>query len=159
MRKNMDPVDRALESLRGREWPVNQLDPQLENKLMRSFESHKTVPLFRGHRVLFPVLGLLLVAGVSFAATGGIALIQSWFVTVTVDGQTETHEVAANEDGGATFSVPLPPASGDTRIVEIELDSDELPPLDGQKTVSVNLSAAGEEADITITPLDATPDE
>lgn len=154
MRNNIDPVDRALESLRGREWPEVKLDPELENKLMHRFDNRNTTAFLSRHRVLVSALALMLVVGVSFAAAGGVALVRSWFVTVTVDGQTETHEVAPNEDGSATVTVPLPESKDGLRVVEMTVDSGELPAGDGSQSMSVSVSTDGDEAEVTITPED-----
>jgi hypothetical protein len=152
VRNDLDPVDRALESLGGRQWPGYQPNTQLESKLMRSFDTQKTASFVARHRVLVPALALLLVASVGFAAAGGIELVRSWFITVTVDGVTTTHEVVPNPDGSATVTIPLPPAEGEQRIVEMSIESGAADFPEGTKTVSVALSAGGDEAEVTITP-------
>ena len=119
---------------------------------MRSFDTKRPASFVARHRVLVPALALLLVASVGFAAAGGIELVRSWFITVTIDGVTETHEVVPNEDGSATVTIPLPPADGDLRVVEMSIEGGEAPVPEGTKTVSVSLSAAGDEAQVTITP-------
>jgi hypothetical protein len=156
VRPDNDPVDRALESLGGRHWPSSQFNMQLESKLMRNHNTSNSASFLSRHRVLVPALAVLLVASVAFGAAGGIELVRSWFITVTIDGESQTHAVEPNPDGSATLTIPLPPANGDVRV--IELSGDAPADMDGQ-TVSVSLSADGDEAEVTITPGAIEPEE
>ena len=103
--READPVDRALQSLGGRHWPGETHNPQLENQLMRAFETHKPASLISRHRVLIPVLAVLVFGSVAFAAAGGIEYVRSLFITVSVNGEVvDTSEVVLDENGRGTFT-------------------------------------------------------
>ena len=81
MKREFDPVDSALRSLGGQDWPGPDYDPKLEDKLMSSFDSHtpKTPRRFariRQHPVIAASIAILLVGSVSFAAASGTEVVQ-----------------------------------------------------------------------------------
>jgi hypothetical protein len=107
MGTHMDPVDDALQSLVGRQWPGANHNPELEQRLMQNFENPPPVSLLARHKILVSVLAVLLLAGVSFAAAGGVELIRSWFLTIQVNG-TVVHsgEIQVDEHGQDTLTLP-----------------------------------------------------
>ena len=117
---------------------------------MQSFETNRSVPAFYRHRLMIPALAVVLLAGVAFVAAGGVEWVQSWFVTTTVNGEVvDTQEVIPNEDGSATFNIPVGPPTDGENVVELAISGDGAP-AGGQKTVNVTLS--GDEAQIEIKP-------
>jgi len=140
MSSPVDPVEDALRSIGGRNWPGDDYNHNLENRLMREFNTRSTTTSFLArHRVLLPALAVLIVAGVGFAATGGIAMIQSWFVTVSVDGEElGTQEVTLNPDGSAVFEVPFDHVGEGPHTIELAVEGEGYDG-DGQKTVNVTL--------------------
>jgi hypothetical protein len=149
MHKDSDAVDRALQSLADQQWPGDSYDDQLESKLMQAYETNRSVPAFYRHRLLIPALALVLVASVGFVSFGGVALVKSWFVTTTINGQVvDVREVVPNEDGSATFNVPVSAKDGEN-TVELSIEGDGSP-TGGQKTVTVTLT--DDEAQVEITP-------
>ena len=74
MGERIDPVDRALSSLGGREWPGTNLNPELEYRLMESFENHPRASLLARHRVLTALLAVLILGSAGLAAAGGVEL-------------------------------------------------------------------------------------
>lgn len=153
MQTPSDPVDRALASLAGRAWPGGTHNTQLESTLMRSFVDHRPAPFLARHRVLVPTLVVLLVAGVAFAAAGGLELVKGWFITTSINGQVvDQRTVVPNDDGSVTFTVPAAPRQdGEPAVVEMTLQDD-----DGDatttKVVNVTVATNGEEAEVTVTP-------
>lgn len=137
MSRPADEVDRALESLGGRMWPGDPIDPKLESELMSRFDNASQPSLFARHRVLVPVIGVLIAASVGFA---GVAIVQSWLVTTTVDGEVVgTQEVLVSEDGQASFTVPIPELEEGTHVVELEIDGESYDADGTQKTIEVTL--------------------
>jgi hypothetical protein len=105
----MDPLDSALESLRGRRWPGDQHNTQLKDKLMQQFHTRPSSSRFGRHGALLTALALVVLAGVGFAAAGGVEIVRGWFMTVTVevDGEVVTVEdVVLDEQGKATIALP-----------------------------------------------------
>ena len=150
MHKELDPVDRALQSLAGRQWPGDSYDLQLERTLMQSFETSSSVPACYRHRLMIPALAVVLLAGVAFVAAGGVELVRSWFVTTTFNGEVVgTQEVIPNEDGSATFNIPVGPPKDGENVIELAIEGDGVP-TGGQKTVNVTLN--GDDAQVEIKP-------
>jgi|WetSurMetagenome_2_1015567.scaffolds.fasta_scaffold148726_2 hypothetical protein len=155
MESPIDPVERVLESLGGRQWPGNHHNPQLESMLMRSFGENRSRSFVARHRVLVPMLAVLLVAGVAFAAAGGIGLVRSWFVTVTVNGQVvDQRTVVANEDGTATFISTVPTSSGGEATISTTITGDG---TNGDKTVHMTVESDGQDVKGTVTVQDDQP--
>jgi hypothetical protein len=148
-----DPVDRALASLAGRSWPGDQHNPQLEQQLMQNFATHSSASFLSRHRVLVPALIVLLVGGAAFAATGGYALVKSWFVTISVDGQV-IHEgnVQTDERGNASFVVSLPGQPADGKMT-LTMTGEGNP--DHPETTVVTMTSEGDgQARVTIKPAE-----
>ncbi|MHC4609068.1 MAG: hypothetical protein ACYS7M_01820, partial [Planctomycetota bacterium] len=72
MQNQMDPLDSALESLRGRRWPGDQHNSQLKDKLMQQFHTRQSSSRLGRHGALLTALALVVLAGVGFAAAGGV---------------------------------------------------------------------------------------
>ncbi len=161
MQNDTDPVDRALASLAGRTWPGSHENAQLENKLMRSFNTNSTTSFAARHRVLLSAIVLLLVVGVGFAAAGGIELIRSWLVTTSINGEVvDVQEVVPNEDGSASFTIQVPDIEGDTAEIGMSIEGEGYDP-GGYKTLNIALDG-GEvpgEAHVTITTQPEEDDE
>jgi hypothetical protein len=116
---------------------------------MQSYETNSPVPAFYRHRLLIPALALVLIASVGFVSFGGVAMVKSWFVTTTINGQVvDVREVVPKEDGSATFNVPVSTKDGEN-VVELSIEGDGAP-TDGPRTVNVTLT--GENAQVEITP-------
>lgn len=109
MSKQTDPVHGVLQSLAGRSWPGANHNPKLETQLMQAFDhNQQTVPFLLRHRVAASVLGVLLAAGVTFGAVGGMELVRGWLMTMEVNGEViEVREIVPDEDGAAFVEVPL----------------------------------------------------
>jgi hypothetical protein len=150
MHKDSDAVDRALQSLAGQQWPGDSYDVQLERKLMQSYETNKPVLAFYRHRLLIPALALVLIASVSFVSFGGVALVKSWFVTTTINGQVvDVREVVPKDDGSVSFNVPIGEVKSGGNVVELSFEGDGAP-ADVQTTFNVTLT--GDEAQVEMTP-------
>lgn len=110
--KNHDLVEQAMNLLRSEGDAIGPtLNPQLEKMLMDKYSTQTTSARPMRAKTLVIALGLLAVSGVTFAATGGIERIKSWFVTVEVDGRQmnlivgdnqEASLVSEDENGGKT---------------------------------------------------------
>ena len=121
---------------------------------MRSFNANNTASFVTRHRVLLPVLALVLVAGVGFAAAGGIQLVRGWFVTTSINGVVvDQQAVVPNADGSASFTIPVPETEGDTTVIDMTVEGDG-DNVGGSRTVTVSVDGATApgEAKITITP-------
>ena len=153
MLHNPDSVDRALESLGRRAWPGATVDPELESKLMREFQPHARAPFLARHRVLVPLVAILLLGSAAFAAAGGIRLIRSLFVTTRVNGQVvDTSEVILDENGRGSFTVPIEPTD-DLQTLELSLEGEYVGP-DGTPgeagTVTINATAEAGTSEIGV---------
>ncbi len=157
MRNESDPVDDALESLRGRSWPGDRHNLELESRLMREFASKKAATSrLGGHRVLIAALAVVLLGSVAFAAAGGMGLFKSLFVTMEVNGEeVEIGEVVLDENGTGTFDVPPLPIGEDEEYVTLSMtieggEAGELSSEDAD-TVIVSVSMDDEVGVITVT--------
>ncbi len=136
-----DPVDAALAALARQAWPGSQPDPHLEQRLMQAFQAHTQPSFTARHRILVPVLAVLLVGTVAFAASGGYALVRNWVFTMTVNGQVVYDgKVQTDEQGNASFTVPLPEKPGETTI---DLTGTAAP--GESQTVSVTVTPEGDD--------------
>lgn len=151
MQNEPDPVDAALESLRGRQWPGDQPNSQLKEKLMSEFHKNNTTSLLRRHSITVGILAVLVFGSVGFAAAGGVEYVQSWFITVQVNGQ----EVDIDE---ANVKIEVI----DDEVISITLDSAEIDGLDDvdpdsdSQSVTITVEAMNMDhhvnADITVVP-------
>lgn len=153
MLNDIDPVDRALASLAGRTWPQGHENAQLENRLMQSFNVNRTASFVARHRVVVPVIVLLMVVSVGFAAAGGIQLVRGWFVTTSINGHVvDRQEVILNEDGSASFTIPAPEIEGDTAVIDMSIEAGA-GDAEGYKAVNISLDGGDTpgQAQVTIT--------
>lgn len=116
MTEHRDPVDSALDTLRSEDWTAQSYNPDLENRLMQHFGTNDQRSRFRHPRTVAIGVALLAVSGVTFAATGGVETIRSWFVTVEINGQQT--EVALDPNGEAEFDIQTD--DGDTANIHIQ---------------------------------------
>lgn len=109
MQNETDPLDSALDSLRGQRWPGEHYNNQLKDKLMKELQTkHSSFRLGR-RGALVAALALLVFGSVGFAAVGGVELVKSWFMTVSVEVDGEViavEDVELDEDGQATIALP-----------------------------------------------------
>jgi hypothetical protein len=146
VRNEHDPVDSALQSLGGQKWPGASHNPELEDKLMRVLEDKGSVSRIRRHPLLAACLAVLVLGSLGFAATGGIEMIRSWFVTIEVNGEViGPMEVVPDENGNAEFDIPPIEVEGDeAAVATITIDSGEAAGDAGTpKTVTVSLDEDG----------------
>ncbi len=153
MSDHMDPVDRVLQSLGGRHWPRATGHAELEKRLMKTFAARSTASFYARHRILISAAGIVALATAGFAAAGGVGLIKSWFMTVTVNGKVvQAGEVVPGEDGQTVIRLPdgaLP--EGENRVtVTLEGNADE---GSGPVTVTVTGGDSGEPS-----PPESQPD-
>ncbi len=141
-----DPVERALQSLGGRQWPHDAGHAELEQNLMQSFETQTHRSFFARHRVVIPIVAILVMAIGGFAMAGGVRLIQSWLATVAVNGQVvHTGEVVPDENGQATITLPEGSLRDGENQVSVTLDG-QTPA--GSETVTVTVT--GEKNGVVI---------
>ena len=157
MQNEPDPVDAALESLRGRQWPGDHPNFQLEEKLMSEFHTKSTTSRLRRHSMAVGILAVLVCGSVGFAAAGGVEYVQRWFFTIQVNGQ----EV---DIGDANVQIEVL----DDDVVSITLDSAEIDGLDvdpdsDPQNVTITVEAMKMEhhvnADITVIPEKAPQED
>ena len=155
MSGEMDPVDRALQSLGGRSWPGSAHCNELESRLMQEFDTRRSVSPLGRHRVLVAALAVLVVGSVGFAAAGGVDWVRGWFhMTVQVNGEVVADEdVMLDENGQATLVFPAE-ALGDGKDLTITMDSGEIEAedIDGEATATINadLFVDGEDAQLQV---------
>ena len=70
---------------------------------MNAYKPHEPASRFGRRRTLFTALMVLVIAGGTFAATGGFERIRKWLVTVEINGQV--HDFEIDEDGVGTFTL------------------------------------------------------
>lgn len=87
MTSKHDPVDNALESLGGRQWPQEFDNNQLKDRIMQDFQSKRSNSRFGGRGVLVALLAIGTLGMTGFAAAGGLDLVQTWFITAEVNGE------------------------------------------------------------------------
>lgn len=133
MFQDHDPVDRALQSLRSQAWTGNPLNPKLEEKLMQEFAKSQTPRTFMKMPVwVAATLGILLAGG---AATGTVAMVRSWLVTVQIGDQQ--FQFQTDESGEGTIQVQT--EDGRTANVHVQrVDGDN-----GTAETNVNVDVSG----------------
>ncbi|MBN2446561.1 MAG: hypothetical protein JXO22_07545 [Phycisphaerae bacterium] len=159
MTMHRDPVDVALETLRGQRWPGDQRNIQLENKLMREFDKVHSDSRGVRRRLLMPALVIVALGGVSLAAAGGYAVIKGWLITTEVNGQVvDVREVTPDADGGVSFTLPdsaIQPDENGMATIGLSVDSGEATGAGTQTMVSVELTDdGGPHIKITPTPVE-----
>ena len=142
MRDQTDPIENALQSVRGLKWPGDYENNELENRLMQRFQEDS--PRFRiGRRgAIAAALAVVLVGSVGFGAAGGVDAFKGWFFTIEVNGEAidiAEADVTIEVDGEV---VDIDAAEGSIEGDTVTMTLDNLQ-LDGE---------AGEEgtAEITI---------
>jgi hypothetical protein len=143
VRNEHDPVDEALQSLAGRQWPGATHDAELENRLMQEFNSRRSASFVARHRVLVPVLGVLLLGSAVFAAAGGVEMVKGWFVTieVAVDGDLiAVEDVVLDEEGKGSFIMPEEAMEGKELTLSIEGGPVEVPGEGQVATIDINVA-------------------
>ena len=86
MKDQMDPVDGALESLGGRQWPGDYHNHQLKDKIMQELQTKRSSSRLGRRGALVASLLFLVLGTAGFAAAGGFELVRGWFITVEVNG-------------------------------------------------------------------------
>lgn len=150
MHEKNDAVEDALQSLRCQHWPGDNHNTQLEEKLMRDFESKRSVFSIGRHPVLALALAIVVLGSLGFAATGGVGLIRSLFVTTEVNGEViDAREVVTDESGNASFTIPMPDCEGEAEValtVEGPADGEE----GVRKTINVTMTGGENGAQVDI---------
>ena len=144
MQDQLDPVDRALESVRARQWPGDYEDNLLKDKLMREFRNQRTPSRLSRRGALIAALTVMLLGGAGFAAAGGVEIVKGWFITVTVDG--EPVEVT---DADITIET-----QGDSVTVTVENLE-----VAGEPLHDMTIDTVGEPATVTIGCIEASEHE
>lgn len=130
MKNDHDPVDSALSSLRSCEWTGDSYNHQLEERLMQEFAKNPNGRRFsKVPAWLVATAGILLVGG---AATGTVALVRSWMVTVQIGDKQYQFQTDANGEGdlqvqtedGKTANVHLQTIEGDNGQHEMNVNVD-----------------------------------
>ena len=107
MSNELDPLKKALHTLRSRQWAEGQFENELEEKLMEQFQSHNAGSRRGRYKTVAVALGAVLICSVGFAAVK-FDTIKSWLVTVEINGevtQIELTQVAPGEPAEANFTV------------------------------------------------------
>ena len=152
MHNRLDPIDRALESLRSQQWTGDQNKTELEERLMGAFNTPKP-SRFNKYRALLIALAVILVGGAGFAATGGAAALKRIFVSISVGGEVNQFEMDADGEGTFTFEAE----DGSQATVHVQSQTDVDPEIGGEgtmlmSTIDVHMegSAAEGETEIAI---------
>lgn len=154
MDNDIDSVDRALASLGGRNWPVNNRNAQLENTLMKEFDANRPATFLARHRILIPVVAVLALASAGFAAAGGIEYVRSLFLTVEINGNVvHSGEVVLDENGEGKITLPegsLPTdGDGQMTVTVIGQQAQEVP-AEGAEMVKTISITGGEGREMTV---------
>lgn len=153
MQDQLDSVDRALESLRGRQWPGDYDNQGMKDRLMQEFATERGASRLGRRGVLIATLAVLVVGSAGFAAAGGVEMIKSWFMTVTVkvDGETVAAEnVTADEDGRATIALPAGSMEGGKEVSLTIVGEGAVGEPGVAKTVTIGVSAEDDVAHIQV---------
>ncbi len=160
MHNQSDPVDQALKSLGGQQWPGEHHNNELEERLMQHTDSTNGTRWNRP-RLVAAGLAVLVLGSAGFAAAGGVDVVRSWFVTVEVNGNVvEVRGVLPEKDGSTTFVLPLPdlPESEDGDEVTVTIDAIEAEGLDAGdgngEMRTINVVLEGSDATIEVTSDD-----
>lgn len=142
MHGDHDPVDGALDALRSQHWTEDSYNAKLEEKLMSAYRPQTSASRSTRRHMLVGLLALLLIAGGTFAATGGIDTIRQWLVTVEVNGQV--HEFTTDETGTGTFTIET--EDGGQAEVQVQMAGS---PDEGEVTSNITISAESPGGDVT----------
>jgi ketosteroid isomerase-like protein len=139
MTNEQDPIQSALESLKNRSWTGEPFDPQLEERLMKEFNTQNQSRRTPMRVAALVALSIVLVGGGAFAATGGIEKIRSWVFSVNINGQQA--KLIANDGEPATMTIQGD--DGKTTTISVLKATDA---AQGDKThVTVNATGPGSE--------------
>src|SRR5436305_1830870 len=101
MKNDHDLVDSALTSMRSRQWTGETYNHKLEETLMQEFAKNPNGRRFSKLPTWFiACAGVLLVGG---AATGTVALVRSWMVTVQIGDKQ--YQFQTDDNGEGTLQV------------------------------------------------------
>jgi hypothetical protein len=148
--ENIDPVEEALQSLRERNWPGGSDNHELENRLMQAHESNRPGGFVARHRVLVPVLAVLLLGSVVFAAAGGVEVVKGWFMTMTIEVGDEVivvDELEFDENGHAVVTLPEDAVEAGEEIT-VTLEGERPDDDDGELMTTLNVTVDGNVAEI-----------
>ncbi|MDX2200348.1 MAG: hypothetical protein SF069_15420 [Phycisphaerae bacterium] len=107
---------------------------------MKEFEAHRAKARSRNMTIAAASVGVLALAGVGFAASGGIGALRTWFVNINVGGQT--HRIAVDDGGNGTINI----VRADGGNTTVDVNAETLP--GGNKTKIVMRTASpGEESE------------
>jgi len=155
----LDPLDSTLEILRSREWKPEAHRSKLEEKLMQEFNHKPPSHRFGKHPVLMAALAVLVLGSAAFAATGGVALVKNWIVSVTIDGQkvdTEVTDVYEDEDGTTHMTLDMGDAGqaelaieqeGEGNITDVRVTADLTSDPDGDGVVEMGIGIGQTECE------------
>ncbi len=141
MKEPHDPVDSALNLLRSEQWAADQsFGSELENRLMQEFnDGNKPASRIGRSRTFVLALAFVAIGGVTFAATGGVETIRSWFVTVEING--EEFGLELNEAGEGEFKVETEDGATASGVIQVT----DTP--DGGRTMEVAVTTSDEDED------------
>ena len=138
MQDQLDPVESALESLRGRHWPGDHTNHQLKDKLMREFQTKRAASCLSRRGVLIATLAALVLGSAGFAAGGGIEMIKGWFLTVEVKVNGEVVDTIDIDE--ADIIVETDGDAVTLTIEDLEIDTD----VEGPATAEITVIATPE---------------
>lgn len=161
MYSDHDPVDSALETLRSATWTGHSFNPQLEEKLMQEFMKNPSPRRFSKLPTwLIAVAGVLIAGG---AATGTVALVRSWLVTVQIgdkEYQLQTDdsgraEMIVQTDDGKTTNIQIQRVEGDAGDeTNVQVNVDDANQQTEKVVQMVRRSGGGAESGATFTAAD-----
>ncbi|MFG0252893.1 MAG: hypothetical protein ACF8NJ_08485 [Phycisphaerales bacterium JB038] len=149
MATKIDPVDRALDTLGSRQWSAPPEHQQLEGRIMQHLNARQASPLGR-HRTALAALAVLALVSVGFGA--GVLVGKSLRVTTAVNGQVvDTRDITLDENGAASFSVPLDgDIGGEVAEVSMTFDGETVGP-EGTAVIDISADGADNALDVEIT--------
>lgn len=140
MTNRQDPVDRALSALQRIECPIDQQEHQLEMQIMNQLHEQSRLGRFTRRQAM--VASVAALALVSAGVAAGIAINRSLNVTTEINGEVvDSRTVVLDENGDASFTVPMPEITDDTATMSFTVESDEVPAGEGDGTVVLSMTA------------------
>ena len=140
MSNELDPLKKALHTLRSRQWAEGQFENELEEKLMEQFQSHNTGSRRGRYKTAAVALGAVLICSVGFAAVK-LDTIKSWLVAIEINGEVtkvELTQVAPGEPAEATFTIDTD--SGQAQVAIQRWDDPS-----GEQGMQVHVVTGGED--------------
>lgn len=155
MENNIDPVDRAMASLGSREWPAGAGNAQLENMLMREFHANTSASFVARHRVLVPVVAILVLGCAGFAAAGGVEFVRSLFLTVEINGNVvHSGDVVLDENGEGKLTLPegsLPTdGDGEMTVTIMGMEAQDVPAEGAEMVKTISITGEGREMTVRV---------